>query len=139
MSRIDQPRSTGAVSPLGGGRRVVPGSRLADGSIATMPLSAPPPRRDTEFDTRLLPRQESTAVLSPSTVRAQDLQPLAGLETDRLIAELSRIELVLSDMLAREGNADSRQSLEIGQGAIADHTRRLNVLSAGYSALVTKW
>lgn len=139
MSRIDNPRSTASVSVGGGGQRIVLGTRNADGSPAQVPVSAGAPRQDFGFDTRFRPRAESTMVLSPMNIQPQDTAALANLPTDQLIAQLGRIEAVLSELLAREEDSGAKQSYAVGQAALGDVTRRLNLLSAGYSSLVVKW
>ena len=139
MSRIDLPRSTAGASLGSAGERIVPGTRRANGGILEIAPSAPRPRSDLGYGQQSTAQPERDVSLSAQAVRASDLAPLAGLETDRMIGELARIEGQLDSMCMREDEPVARQSYEIGRDAVGEFQRRLQVLNAGYSALVMKW
>jgi hypothetical protein len=139
MSRIDTPRSTAGAPLSQSGERVTLGERRSDGSIMEIAPSAPRPRSELGYGRQAPPQTERDTHFSVGAVRASDLAPLAGLESDRLASELARIDVRLDAMRERERDPGAKQSYEIGQTALSELQRRLQVLNAGYSALVMKW
>jgi hypothetical protein len=139
MSRIDTPRSTAGAAISGSGERIVLGQRGPNGGLQQIAPSAGAPRNDYRPHRAFLPQPERDTALSPLSISQADLQPIAARGTDQLVADISRLLTALESALQTEKQPEARQSLEIGQTVLDDQLRRMQVLNAGYSALVMKW
>jgi len=67
-------------------------------------------------------------------VEEGDLLPLRGMSRDRLIAELSRIDLALEDGLAIAPSAE----LQLGRQMLGEQIRRLRMIQTATDALIGK-
>lgn len=90
-----------------------------------------------------VPQHEQTehhddAIAALGAVPAADMEPIASLGSERLVGELSRIELLLQDRLEANPDPALRQAIETGGPMLAETIRRLRLVQAGSDSLVLK-
>lgn len=76
--------------------------------------------------------------LAIGLVSDADLETVSGIGGERLLSELSRIEIQLMDRFGSTRDPDLRGSLDAGLSMIGETVRRLRLVHGGHDALVLK-
>lgn len=137
MSRIDTPRPNAGAGAGPSSARLARALNRNDAPAdqALVPLAPRPPREAIEGRPSIMRQEEALAI---HAVDEADLAPLHAMGSERLVLELSRIDLALSDKLAQAGDPDLTQALSVGKEMLGETVRRLRLVQAGRDALVMK-
>jgi hypothetical protein len=93
---------------------------------------APKPRELHAQDVQQRPRhRRSPAVASVATIQPADLEPISSQGPDKLLHSLSRIDLVLGELLEDELSEGGSQAFSIGKAMIRETIRRLRLMQSG--------
>lgn len=138
MSRIDTarsltPSSEGTSSRLN--RAELRNSLLIPSQIeALRPLVSP----QAFISQQEQAEQQDDAIAAVGAVPAADMEPIACLGDERLVGELSRIDLMLQDRLEANPDPALRQAIETCGAMLGETIRRLRLVQAGSDSLVLK-
>lgn len=137
MSRIDTPRPNTGLGTGPSSARLARALQRNDAPAdqALVPLAPRPPREAMEGRQAITRENDALAIHAVDEV---DLAPLHAMGSERLVLELSRIDLALSDKLLQANDPDLVQALSVGKEMLGETVRRLRLVQAGRDALVMK-
>lgn len=136
MSWIDtsnrRPNSSTALDrALSGQRLSRNGTEAASETLRADPAFAPQ-----AFGARDEAQERDGQVFTVGATLKADLDPLAGLDGEQLMGELSRIDLMIKDRLETIEDPVQKEALAAGSEMMGETIRRLRLMQRGQDSLV---
>lgn len=131
MSQVDVAKANLGRTPVSPAERQFTGL-VQPSRQMPIPVVLPQEQEVTTPEVRYRPRQrKSGAVVSVATIQPADLEPISAQGPDKLLHSLSRIDLVLGEMMQQELSEGGTQAFSIGKSMVMETIRRLRLMQSG--------